>query len=701
MLSPFKDIYIRSLLVFSTMVILLITPCYAVFDFEKDHSTSAKSEKNKDVVCLGHNQRPDALKEEIQASFEYIRRPNRRNDKWAFNGEGKTYYDYLNEYKLLKNLIQKEQMSDDSIFLLDIGAGEFQWGYSMSRLIEADPDIAPIHKINILSIRGEISNYPETEEFSKTILHNLGDFPIENLHDALISRGFPSDIQFQLIISRWCLTHLVDPLGTFLQAYRLLNQDSGLMLMDGFNFATSNTKDAMHAEKYTTNRLSALLSIFRDMDMPFVSHLGQYGDECLIPFVLGPGGKLPLLENISYSDEGVTEHKGVFNGISLSAAYNYVVNLPKDFRTVRRIIYNYEHMQFSDRLAHVLTSDQEFLSSLEDMDIFTSECREPYPLFQDMELSGQIQDTFDSSLSTNVAEDVGKLVLLAAENARFLSVTDIIRALSLSSVEPSLAQHLLTSCLKGKDRSIGALFVLALMKSLEAENLETAQVITHVLCERFGMLPPLQAIDELEHDGFLQFMRDAYGYQYCDAFGTCQLDFREVLYARRRALREKEALMEKVNDAFVSTLSTPLDESAFNEFITTAQGLDGFLDLKEVMTILALYPCTPEIENSLLESSKGGSPVPHGCRVSLVLSKNLEFERLDTAKVIVNFMVERTQTLPSLQAIDDLAHDGFLQFMRDAYGDQYCDAFGTCQLDFREYLYARKRNQRAEGEGSF
>ena len=77
-------------------------------------------------------------------------------------------------------------------------------------------------------------------ELGQCRLYEFGQFEIETLVDEFEKRGLQLANKVDVVVSRWCFRHLVDPVGTFTQAYDLLRPKTGHLLLDGFFFLHEN-----------------------------------------------------------------------------------------------------------------------------------------------------------------------------------------------------------------------------------------------------------------------------------------------------------------------------------------------------------------------------------------------------------------------------------------------------------------------------
>lgn len=188
--------------------------------------------------------RPDTLKKDINDAFAKISHHN--SSQWGI-ANGSSNYDVMgfDDHHLIKALMHKLPNDQDTFTFLEIGAGNFQFGKALAKFLNGQEDLPDhIHNIRIISVRGE--DHGDTGfkiyEQGRCTLFEFGYFKIENLQEEFNKHNLQLENKVDYIISLWCLRHLVDPVGTFQQAYNLLKPGSGLFVGDGF-FFTYNHED--------------------------------------------------------------------------------------------------------------------------------------------------------------------------------------------------------------------------------------------------------------------------------------------------------------------------------------------------------------------------------------------------------------------------------------------------------------------------
>jgi hypothetical protein len=237
---------------------------------QKGHSplkfTQPKRTQYHSQNFLHWTQRPDSLKDAISRAFNRI--VGSYTSKWgAFNGNARYGLCDVDEQALLKKIIQQAPAGQKEFYVLDIGAGNFEWSESMAANIEKQADLPPDIKVHILGIRGESYFGDRVVETDHCKIYYLGAFKVEELFEQFKRAGFDLENKIDLAVSQWCFRHLADPLGTAAQVYHLLRSKTGFFLVDGFFFLCNDGR--------MTDGNIQMTRLFLDMKAPFLT---QYVD---------------------------------------------------------------------------------------------------------------------------------------------------------------------------------------------------------------------------------------------------------------------------------------------------------------------------------------------------------------------------------------------------------------------------------------
>lgn len=196
--------------------------------------------------------RPANLCTAIDHAFNKLIR--KTDSQWGiFNGSDEYYFGGIDASVLFIDMIRLAP-SQKTFYFLDIGAGNFEWGRNLAKkinqLIDFDSDIT----VHIISLRGENNLNPVRTQFGQCVLHELGQFKIEELDMGLAKYLGKLNNKLDGIVTSWCLRHLADPVGTFVQSYNLL-KPKGFFLFDGFFMQLDQGVDC----KYFRCHMDALL----------------------------------------------------------------------------------------------------------------------------------------------------------------------------------------------------------------------------------------------------------------------------------------------------------------------------------------------------------------------------------------------------------------------------------------------------------
>jgi len=287
-------------------------------------------------MVLNYRDRPEAVVKRINLAFKKI---SSSEEAYFFYG-GESYYKCLtNESAIVKHIIQSHPQKKD-FYVLDIGAGNYKFSIELAKRINEEVEnnnIAQDIKLHIVGINGEDTHDTEISDTGICKLYNFGNIKVENLHDELIRKGL--DVEFDFAVSSWTLRHLVDSLGTFIQAHEMLSADSntGYFLFDGFPLAFEGDEkewwqqsDSAKEYTYSENTVSMLSQL---NDPFFICHYGSslndfvlkkthdanlpftYNDQLVFPTHNPTYGKLGIPEFAIIESEWVNSRYTNFNDI--------------------------------------------------------------------------------------------------------------------------------------------------------------------------------------------------------------------------------------------------------------------------------------------------------------------------------------------------------------------------------------------------
>ncbi len=212
---------------------------------------------------LNWAQRPDSTKEGIDKSHAHLKKMNVSG--WGVhNGDASYSLAGVFELPLLKKTILDAYPTRKEFYVLDIGAGNFQWNQAVAEFIEAQNDLPKDIKVHIIGIRGERGRH--VYETDRCKIYNLGAFKVEELFAKFKEEGLDLVGKLDIVISRWCFRHLNDPVGTLQQIFNLLRPKTGYLILDGFIFLRN--EESMNGGIDFNHSMTQLLI---DMKIPFLT----------------------------------------------------------------------------------------------------------------------------------------------------------------------------------------------------------------------------------------------------------------------------------------------------------------------------------------------------------------------------------------------------------------------------------------------
>jgi SAM-dependent methyltransferase len=227
-------------------------------------SSSSMVQVPEHPLYLDPAKRPQALNESISIAFQRI--VNDSSSGWGlFNGSSTYGICGVKEHALMKKIIDGAPSGQKDFYVLDIGAGNFQWINALAKYLNEQPDLPKDIKIHIIGVRGESYCGDKVVEMGQCKLYNLGAFKTEELLAQFKEQGLELENKIDLTVSSWCFRHFADPVGTFVQTYNLLRPETGLLLMDGFLFL--HEKEPLNGYNCNSN----MTQLFLDTTAPFLT----------------------------------------------------------------------------------------------------------------------------------------------------------------------------------------------------------------------------------------------------------------------------------------------------------------------------------------------------------------------------------------------------------------------------------------------
>lgn len=250
---------------------------------------------------LDWKERPQSIQKDISSAFDVLSSQNVSG--WgAYNGQEKYEIAQVDEHKLMAKIIKKSPNRKE-FFALDIGAGNFHWGKSLADYLEAQNDLEESVKVHIFSIRGEKYSGENIIEGKRCKNYNFGAFKVEELFNEFKRNGIDLENKIDLLVSRWSFRHLVDPVGTFAQAYNLLRPKEGFLFIDGFMFLNQDD------DLLTRDNNARMTQLFIDTKAPFLTR-DYFSGHSLKHFVLQRLDETPCQLPMKYLGTETVDGRG-------------------------------------------------------------------------------------------------------------------------------------------------------------------------------------------------------------------------------------------------------------------------------------------------------------------------------------------------------------------------------------------------------
>lgn len=305
------------------------------------------AEAAKTSTCtqtFSYKNRPQNITDLIHKNFLPFH--SQSTSEWGrFNGQELYEYFKIDQHKAIKQMIINEPTRKD-FYVLEIGAGDFQWGKALSDYLNKQIDLPHGIKIHIISVRGERNQEENIITDGICTRYNFGLFNAEFLHENLLKKGFDLTNKIDLIMTRYALRHFVDPIGSLQQAYNLSKPKTGLFFFDYFFFSIKNQDNTF------SNPAAMMLNIYRIAKHNTSNILLDPHDNDQIHYVLQRTTDAPFDITMCYIDH---QKKDNYVGGFIRFEYNKEKNKPStDSKTVNfkaGLINLYGSKEFYDQLS--------------------------------------------------------------------------------------------------------------------------------------------------------------------------------------------------------------------------------------------------------------------------------------------------------------------------------------------------------------
>lgn len=189
-------------------------------------------------------ERPQSVQDSVDYAFAALQRSP---VYWKQDGSLGLYSIAGIKEEALVSWMVKKKPEKKEFWLMDVGAAGGKWAKEMAECLKKLDTTSP--HFNIVSLSGRDELEKATIKYSDNItIHQLPNFALEN-----IAKIFPLKVEggFDLIVARWTLCHLVDPVGTLAQLYELLEPTHTAFLLTDSFFVVIDGK----RKKFSVNHL--------------------------------------------------------------------------------------------------------------------------------------------------------------------------------------------------------------------------------------------------------------------------------------------------------------------------------------------------------------------------------------------------------------------------------------------------------------
>lgn len=283
-----------------------ISPAFAM-----EEPNDIESSRISTYKGLKWQDRPPEVQIKIDETFSSL-------SSWLENGKDNYFLVDVDAIKLAKYLMTSNPTQKEFYFL-DLGAGNFQWGDNLAMEINKFTDITDDIKVNIIGVRGEYNDGPEFSITGRCHIFKLGKFKLENLEESFENKGLHLTGKIDCIYTRMCFYHLVDPVGTLVQAYNLLKPHAGLFFGNGFLYGLKGeTKEDIFSRK----RFDKITTLLLDMK---------------VPFLIEPDGALRSTNNFVFK-------RNTDNPLNIPLKYTGMISLGDDRHVFSNAATTFEHI---------------------------------------------------------------------------------------------------------------------------------------------------------------------------------------------------------------------------------------------------------------------------------------------------------------------------------------------------------------------
>ena len=178
--------------------------------------------------------------------------------------------------------------------ILDMGAGKFQW---INQMVKSFDKEHPNKKLVAYGLSAESCENGPIKIGNSEIIP-LCSFKTEDIIKSFKTKGLDLSNSFDLIVSRFVFTHLIEPIGTLQQVISTLKPETGVLLTDSFDFMYLNNDGSnvypYHESKTNPLKLYNLLSLTLGKKIDYLM-CPNFNDGELEHFAIQKSGELDEL----------------------------------------------------------------------------------------------------------------------------------------------------------------------------------------------------------------------------------------------------------------------------------------------------------------------------------------------------------------------------------------------------------------------
>lgn len=308
-----------------------------------------------------------------------------RSDWGCTNDSTRDKFFHIDNFLLVGEVLKlalEHHPSEKAFNIIDIGAGNHQWGKDLLNYIQKHNPY-PGKMINIYSVGAE-NNSQKPIRNNQCTLYCLGKFAVENFRTTIANKAPILNGNIDFALSSWCLQHLTDPVGTLVEIYNALRPKTGHMLFTGF-------RSILLTEEMLQNGISQQQIKELDAINPTISSLNVIALLKLmnIPF-------LRLIYQLEYSFDQFLIQRNSTDPLEASNI-DYIDNINLHYRNQKRGTYNNPNNQLCIRTSAYLVKSIEKPLTIE----MLTDNSKPYRFHGDKDLYERVRGSLESEIENS------------------------------------------------------------------------------------------------------------------------------------------------------------------------------------------------------------------------------------------------------------------------------------------------------------